>query len=153
MAHDAFQDLAEERTTPRICRLVTAPVRRMRHSDRGRGPGYFRPIIGYLAGCLKNPTELVEFSDIEYFQTIGDICRDYPAHLHINVALEWRNHGLGAVLVERFAHWARLHSVEGIHLVTSSASRRIPFCRRSGFRELRAFPWNSVISVCMGRKL
>jgi len=47
------QDLAEERTTQRICRLVTAPVRRMRHSDRGRGPGYFRPTIGYLAGFLK----------------------------------------------------------------------------------------------------
>jgi hypothetical protein len=65
------QVLAEERTTQRICRLVTAPVRRMRHSDRSRGPGYFRPTIGYLAGCLKNPTELVEFSEIEYFQTIG----------------------------------------------------------------------------------
>jgi hypothetical protein len=58
-----------------------------------------------------------------------------------------------AVLVERFAHWARLHSVEGIHLVTSSTSRSIPFCRRLGFRELRAFPWNSGISVWMGRKL
>jgi hypothetical protein len=57
-----------------------------------------------------------------------------------------------AVLVERF-HWARLHSVEGIHLVTSSTSRSIPFYRRSGFRELRAFPWNSGTSVCMGRKL
>ena len=109
--------------------------------------------VGYLAGCLKNPTELVHFSDIEYFQTIGDICRDYPAHLHINVAPQWRNHGLGAALVERFALWARLHSLEGIHLVTSSTSRSIPFYRRSGFRELRTFPWNSGISVCMGRIL
>lgn len=110
-------------------------------------------VIGYLAGCLKNPTELVHFNDIEYFQTIGDICREYPAHLHINVAPQWRNHGLGAALVERFALWASLHSVEGIHLVTSSTSRSIPFYRRSGFRELRTFPWNSGISVCMGRKL
>ena len=110
-------------------------------------------VIGYLAGCLKNPTELAQFSDIEYFQTIADICRDYPAHLHINVARQWRNHGVGAALVERFAHWAMLHSVEGIHLVTSSTSRSIPFYRRSGFRELRTFPWNSGISVCMGRKL
>jgi GNAT superfamily N-acetyltransferase len=110
-------------------------------------------VIGYLAGCLKNPTQLVHFNDIEYFQTIGDLCRDYPAHLHINIAPQWRNHGLGAALVERFALWARLQSVEGIHLVTSSTSRSIPFYRRSGFRELRTFPWNSGISVCMGRKL
>jgi GNAT superfamily N-acetyltransferase len=110
-------------------------------------------VIGYLAGCLENPTELVHFSDIEYFQTIGDICRDYPAHLHINVAPQWRNRGLGAALVERFAFWAGLHSVDGIHVVTSSTSRSIPFYRRSGFRELRSFPWNSGISVCMGRKL
>jgi GNAT superfamily N-acetyltransferase len=110
-------------------------------------------VIGYLAGCLKNPTELAHFSDIEYFQTIRDVCRDYPAHLHINVAPQWRNHGLGAALAARFVLWASLHSVEGIHLVTSRTSRSIPFYRRSGFRELRTFPWNSGISVCMGRKL
>jgi GNAT superfamily N-acetyltransferase len=109
--------------------------------------------IGYLAGCLKNPTELTHFSDIEYFETISDLCRDYPAHLHINVAAQWRNHGLGAALIERFAIWAKLHSVEGIHVVTSRTSRSIPFYQRSGFSELRTFPWNSGISVCMGRKL
>ena len=110
-------------------------------------------VIGYLAGCLKNPTTLAHFSDIEYFQTIDDICREYPAHLHINVAPQWRSQGLGVALVERFALWAKLHSVEGIHLVTSSTSRSVPFYRRLGFRELRTFPWNSGISVCMGRKL
>jgi GNAT superfamily N-acetyltransferase len=110
-------------------------------------------VIGYLAGCLENPTELVHFSDIEYFKNIGDLCRDYPAHLHINVAPQWRNHGLGTALVGRFAFWASLHSVVGVHLVTSSTSRSIPFYRRSGFRELRRFPWNSGISICMGRKL
>lgn len=106
-------------------------------------------VVGYLAGCLKNPTELAHFSDIEYFETISDLCRDYPAHLHVNVAAPWRNHGLGAALVERFVMWARLHSVDGIHLVTSRTSRSIPFYQRSGFQELRVFG----ISVCMGRKL
>jgi len=113
----------------------------------------FRLAIGYLAGCLENPTKLSHFSDIEYFEIISDLCRDYPAHLHVNIAAQWRNHGLGAALVERFVTWARLHSVEGIHLVTSRTSRSIPFYQRSGFRELRAFPWNFGISVCMGRKV
>jgi len=108
---------------------------------------------GYLAGCLENPTKLNHFNDIAYFSYIDDICRNYPAHLHINIAAQYRNRGLGAALVERFAGWARFQSVEGIQVVTSSTSRSIPFYRRSGFSELRTFPWNSEIAVCMGRKL
>jgi len=34
---------------------------------------------------------------------------------------------LGATLVERFADWAKFHSVGGIQIVTSSTSRSIPF--------------------------
>jgi GNAT superfamily N-acetyltransferase len=109
--------------------------------------------VGYLAGCLENPTKLTHFNDVSYFRYIEDICQDYPAHLHINIAERYRNRGLGATLVKRFADWAKLHSVGGIQIVTSSDSRSIPFYRRLGFRELRTFPWMSVTSVCMGRKL
>jgi GNAT superfamily N-acetyltransferase len=109
--------------------------------------------VGYLAGCLENPLTLKHFNDVSYFCYIGDICQDYPAHLHVNVAERHRNRGLGTALIGRFADWAKMHSVEGIQIVTSSTSRSIPFYRRSGFVELRTFPWNSGISVCMGRKL
>lgn len=109
--------------------------------------------VGYLAGCLENPITLEHFNDVAYFRSIEDICQDYPAHLHVNVAERHRNRGLGTALVGRFADWAKLHSVEGVHLVTSSTSRSIPFYRRSGFADLRTLPWNSGISVCMGRKL
>jgi GNAT superfamily N-acetyltransferase len=109
--------------------------------------------VGYLAGCLENPITLSHFNDVAYFRSIEDICRDYPAHLHVNVAEPYRNRGLGTALVGRFVEWAKLHSLEGIHIVTSSTARSIPFYRRSGFIQLRTFPWNSGISVCMGRKL
>jgi len=109
--------------------------------------------VGYLAGCLENPVTLNHFNDVGYFRDIDDLCRDYPAHLHVNVAEGYRNRGLGTALVGRFVEWAKLHSVKGIHLLTSSTARSIPFYRRSGFNELRTFPWNSGISVCMGRKL
>jgi GNAT superfamily N-acetyltransferase len=109
--------------------------------------------VGYLAGCLENPITLSHFNDVAYFRSIEDICQDYPAHLHVNVAERYRNRGLGTALVGRFVEWAKLHSVKGIHLVTSSTARSIPFYRRSGFIQLRTFPWNSGISVCMGRKL
>jgi GNAT superfamily N-acetyltransferase len=109
--------------------------------------------VGYLAGSLENPITLNHFNDVAYFRSIEDICRDYPAHLHVNVAERYRNRGLGTSLVGRFVEWAKLHSVKGIHLVTSSTAQSIPFYRRSGFIQLRTFPWNSGISVCMGRKL
>jgi GNAT superfamily N-acetyltransferase len=110
-------------------------------------------VVGYLAGCLENPMTLSHFNDIAYFRSIEDICRDYPAHLHVNVAERYRKRRLGTALVGRFVEWAKVHSVKGIHLVTSSTARSIPFYRRSGFIQLRTFPWNSGISVCMGRKL
>jgi GNAT superfamily N-acetyltransferase len=109
--------------------------------------------VGYLAGCLENPITLSHFNDVAYFRSIEDICRDYPAHLHVNVAERYRNRGLGTALIGRFVERAKVHSVKGIHLVTSSTARSIPFYRRSGFMQLRTFPWNCGISVCMGRKL
>jgi GNAT superfamily N-acetyltransferase len=112
-----------------------------------------RRAIGYLAGCLENPITLSHFNDVAYFRDIDDLCRDYPAHLHVNVAERYRNRGFGTALVGRFVEWAKLHSINGVHLVTSSTARSIPFYRRSGFIQLRTFPWNSGISVCMGRKL
>jgi GNAT superfamily N-acetyltransferase len=109
--------------------------------------------LGILLAALENPIILSHFNDVDYFRSIEDICQDYPAHLHVNVAQRYRNRGLGTALVGRFIELAKLHSLEGIHLVTSSTARSIPFYRRLGFTELRTFPWNVGTSVCMGRKL
>ena len=54
--------------------------------------------VGYLAGCLEDPTNLDHFKDIGYFSYIDDICQTFPAHLHVNVAEAYRNRGLGAHL-------------------------------------------------------
>jgi len=109
--------------------------------------------IGYLAGCLENPTKLDHFNDITYFSYIADICQNYPAHLHINIAEQYRGCGLGTALIERFVKWAQIHAVPGIQIVTSSTSRSIPFYRRLRFTELREVPWNSGTAVCLGRQL
>ena len=109
--------------------------------------------VGYLAGCLENPITLSHFNDVAYFRSIEEICQGYPAHLHVNVAERYRNRGLGTALVGRFVEWAKLHSLEGVHIVTSNTARSIPFYRRSGFTELRTFNGNVGTSVCMGRKL
>ena len=108
---------------------------------------------GYLAGCLQNPTTLRHFDDIAYFQTIANFCRKYPAHFHVNVAAELRGRGIGAALVGRFVEWARIKSVEGIHVVTAINSRSVPFYVKCGFVPLQTFLWNLGISVCLGREL
>jgi hypothetical protein len=33
--------------------------------------------VGYLAGCLENPTKLDHFNDVGYFRYIDDICETY----------------------------------------------------------------------------
>jgi len=109
--------------------------------------------IGYLAGCLQNPTELSHFGDIAYFETIASLCRDYPAHLHINMAAGMRSKGIGAALIDRFIGWGRENAVGGVHVVTAQTSRSVPFYQRSGFAELKTFPWNSGIAVCLGRRV
>jgi GNAT superfamily N-acetyltransferase len=109
--------------------------------------------IGYLAGCLKNPTKLGHFNDVTYFSYIEDICQAYPAHLHINIAEHYRGRGVGTALVERFVNWAEINSVPGIQIVTSNTSRSIPFYRRLRFTQLCEFSWNFGTAVCMGRQL
>src|SRR5262249_43536027 len=46
--------------------------------------------------------------------------------LHVSVTQRYRNRGLGTALVGRFVEWAKLHSLEGTHLVTSSTARSMP---------------------------
>jgi GNAT superfamily N-acetyltransferase len=109
--------------------------------------------IGYLAGCLQDPTRLRHFDDIAYFKTIASLCREYPAHLHINMAAGMRSKGVGAALIERFVEWARQNAVGGVHVVTAQTARSVPFYQRCGFVELKTFPWNSGIAICLGRKI
>jgi GNAT superfamily N-acetyltransferase len=70
---------------------------------------------GYLVGALQDPAEQERFADIGYFRgPFRDLCRRYPAHLHINLAPAFRNRGLGACLIEAFvaraATGARRHA-------------------------------------------
>src|SRR5215470_668348 len=67
--------------------------------------------VGYLAGCLENPTTLSHFEDVSYLKCIEDICREYPAHIHVNISEPYLNRGLGSMLVKRFAHCAKLRAV------------------------------------------
>jgi ribosomal protein S18 acetylase RimI-like enzyme len=65
----------------------------------------------------------------------------YPAHLHINLAAEWRGYGLGKRLMQAYLEQLKQLGVRGVHLGTTSMNEAA--CRlyeRSGFHLLGAYP-------------
>lgn len=111
------------------------------------------PVIGYLAGCLADPARHPLFADIGYFAQIQDLTPRYPAHLHVNVDAAWRNHGIGALLVEAFCARAGQRGSSGVHVVTGAQSRNVGFYKRCGFRRLCSLSWSGSELVVLGRTL
>ncbi len=65
----------------------------------------------------------------------------YPAHLHINIALEWRGNGLGKRLLHAFLAQLRSADVPGAHLETSDHNIiAVPLYEKLGFRLLDRRP-------------
>ena len=111
-------------------------------------------VAGYLVGALQDPAEQERFSDIGYFRTdFRDLCRRYPAHLHINLAPASRSRGLGARLIATFADCAATGGVPGMHVVTAQGARNVGFYARCGFAELGACRWNGRENAFLGKAL
>jgi GNAT superfamily N-acetyltransferase len=92
-------------------------------------------VAGYLVGSIDDPARTARFADITYFAAFNNVTRNYPAHLHVNVAPAYRNHGLGGRLIEAFAADLRAAGVPGVHVVTSRGARNVGFYARFGFHE------------------
>src|SRR5262249_2200360 len=80
-------------------------------------------------------------------------CALYPCHLHINVAADYRNHGVGTALIEAFATQASNTQAPGMHIVTNEGARNISFYERNNFRILSATYSGGARVVFMGRQL
>jgi len=72
-----------------------------------------------IAGCLEDPTLNPLFNDLGYYKAFVPLCALYPCHLHINVSADYRNHGVGATLIEAFAEQASTARAPGMHIVTN----------------------------------
>jgi GNAT superfamily N-acetyltransferase len=66
----------------------------------------------------------------------ADLARTHPAHLHMNVEAEYRRHGIGAALIERYVEDLTAAGVAGVHLLCGPGPR--PFYARNGFTDLAA---------------
>jgi GNAT superfamily N-acetyltransferase len=82
----------------------------------------------------------------------ADLSRTHPAHLHMNVEAEYRSHGIGSALIERYARDLTAIGVPGIHLFCGSGPRA--FYQRNGFTELAAVEMSADRWVyALGRQL
>lgn len=93
-------------------------------------------VIGYLVGAVDDPAVASRFADIGFFADLRVRTKQFPAHLHVNVAPDFRNRGIGRQLVECFAADAKAYGAPGVHVVTSAGAKNISFYNRNGFAEV-----------------
>jgi GNAT superfamily N-acetyltransferase len=110
-------------------------------------------VIGYIVGAHTDPAQHRLFADISYFQDFAALTKLFPAHLHINVAHEYRGFGIGRGLIELFCDAARAVRLSGVHVVTGKAARTVVFYERAGFVHRACTTWNGNEIVLLGRHL
>jgi GNAT superfamily N-acetyltransferase len=113
-----------------------------------------KTVAGYLVGAVENPALQDRFTDIAYFRAdFAELCQQFPAHLHINLAPAFRSHGIGARLIEAFADYAAKAGAAGMHIVTGAGMRNVRFYERCGFQQRGAAERNGGEVVFLGRIL
>jgi len=110
-------------------------------------------VAGYLAGCLKDPRGTDVFSDIAHFALFESYLDRYRAHLHINLAPQFRGAGLGVRLMEAFLKDVSAAGLHGAHVVTGAKSRNVSFYQRCGFQKLDTAMRNGIEIVFLGVRL
>ena len=75
-------------------------------------------VAGYLVGSVLEPVG---------FEAFANAAWEYPAHLHVNLAPQFRDRGIGGKLIAAFATDALFAGAPGMHVVTSADSRNVTF--------------------------
>lgn len=110
-------------------------------------------VAGYIIGSLEDPALSSRFSDLGYFQKLAALTREFPAQLHINLAPQYRSHGIGARLIEALASDVAAAGAPGLHAITARGMRNVGFYLRNGFAEVGSVDWNGRDLVFLARKL
>lgn len=111
-------------------------------------------VAGYLVGTLENAAESPRFHDMPHFREVfAAPCREYPAHLHINLAPQYRSQGIGARLVDAFADIVRGAGLPGLHVTTGQGMRNAGFYLANGFAEIAAWNRGGGVMLFLGRKV
>lgn len=110
-------------------------------------------VAGYLVGALDDPASDPRQADLTYFQQLAAHTRLFPAHLHVNLAAQYRSHGVGSRLLEAFCAHATAQGSPGVHVVTGQGLRNVGFYTRNGFAPVGEAIWNGRTLVMLGRRL
>jgi GNAT superfamily N-acetyltransferase len=109
-------------------------------------------VVGYLVGSAEDPAKTARFKDIAV-PDFAEWTAAYPAHLHVNLAPDYRNHGLGGRLIDAFVADLARQGVPGVHVVTGMSSRNVAFYRRHALHELARGRLAGHDVVLLGRRL
>jgi GNAT superfamily N-acetyltransferase len=101
-------------------------------------------LAGYLVGALDEESG---------FEDFASVAAEFPAHLHVNLAPQFRSRGIGADLIEAFAADASCAGAKGMHVVTSADARNVRFYERVGFQPRASTLVNDHELVFLGRRL
>lgn len=102
-------------------------------------------LAGYLVGAIDDSASN---AGIAAFRNLS---KRYPAHLHVNVAPQYRGFGIGGRLIDAFVADARKAGAAGVHVVTSATSANVRFYNRNGFLEVeRGGPDNGLVYLARG---
>jgi GNAT superfamily N-acetyltransferase len=110
-------------------------------------------VAGYLVGSLEDPAATCLFDDIAYFKVFSHLTIRFPAHLHVNLAPEFRGQGIGSRLMEAFVSHARGAGSPGVHVVTGKGMRNVGFYERNGFAPAGEAAVDGRMLVLLGRHL
>lgn len=80
--------------------------------------------------------------------TVETLAREYPAHLHMNVAPAYRGVGVGKHLIGTFCADLRSVGVSGVHVYCGSGPRTFYLAR--GFKDLDSILFNGVTVHALG---
>jgi ribosomal protein S18 acetylase RimI-like enzyme len=101
-------------------------------------------VAGYLVGAI---------SEASGFDDFAGVALEFPAHLHVNLAPDYRSRGIGRKLINAFARDAAQAGAKGMHIVTSADARNVRFYTRAGFSERARTTVNGSELVFLGRSL
>ncbi len=111
-------------------------------------------VAGYLIGTLENAAESLRFADMPHFREhFAVTCAAFPAHLHINLAPEFRSQGIGGRLIDTFAGIVRVAGLPGLHVTTGRGMRNVGFYLGRGFREIAALERDGGAMLFLGLKV